>query len=120
MSPTPTPRDVQYFSSTDELRDWFDANHETATELWLGYHRKSTGRPTGSWSEAVALPAGWRMPVPHAIVEPRWLSLPQLDHVGDDPVATPVCGTRRLYLLGELLGEQGHAVLELGARCEDL
>ena len=30
MSPTPTPRDVQYFASTDELRDWFDANHETA------------------------------------------------------------------------------------------
>jgi uncharacterized protein YdeI (YjbR/CyaY-like superfamily) len=61
VSPTPTPRDVHFFASTDELRDWFDANHATATELWLGQHRKSTGRPTIGWSEAVdeALCVGW-------------------------------------------------------------
>ena len=61
MSPTPTPRDVRYFASTDELRDWFDANHETAEELWPGYYRKATGKPTVSWSEAVdeALCVGW-------------------------------------------------------------
>ena len=61
MSPTPTPRDVRYLASTDELRDWFDANHETAQELWLGYYRKATGKPTVTWSEAVdeALCVGW-------------------------------------------------------------
>ena len=61
MSPTPTPRDVRFFASTDELRDWFDANHTIAAELWLGQYRKSTGRPTISWSEAVdeALCVGW-------------------------------------------------------------
>jgi uncharacterized protein YdeI (YjbR/CyaY-like superfamily) len=53
--------EVHYFESPAELRDWFDANHETASELWLGYYKKSTGRPTVSWSESVdeALCVGW-------------------------------------------------------------
>ena len=43
------------------MRDWLDANHATAAELWVGYHRKATGRPSLSWSEAVdeALCYGW-------------------------------------------------------------
>jgi uncharacterized protein YdeI (YjbR/CyaY-like superfamily) len=73
MSPTPTPHDVLYVASTDELRDWFDANHETATELWLGYHRKATGRPTVTWSEAVdeALCVGWIDSVRYRIDDER-------------------------------------------------
>ena len=53
--------EVHFFASPAELRDWFDANHETAAELWLGYHKKATGRPTVTWSEAVdeALCVGW-------------------------------------------------------------
>jgi uncharacterized protein YdeI (YjbR/CyaY-like superfamily) len=53
--------EVHYFESPAELRDWFDANHETATELWLGYYKKASGRPTVSWSESVdeALCVGW-------------------------------------------------------------
>ena len=35
-----------FFASPAELRDWFDAHHETETELWLGYYKKHTGRPT--------------------------------------------------------------------------
>ena len=61
MSPTPAPHDVRYLASPEALRDWFDANHATATELWLGYHKRATGRPSLSWSEAVveALCVGW-------------------------------------------------------------
>lgn len=61
MTSRPDERDVQFFERPEELRDWFDANHETADELWLGYHKKATGRPTISWSEAVdeALCVGW-------------------------------------------------------------
>jgi uncharacterized protein YdeI (YjbR/CyaY-like superfamily) len=60
MAPTPPP-DPFYFQTPAELRDWFDANHETATELWLGSYKKSTGKPTVTWSEAVdeALCVGW-------------------------------------------------------------
>jgi uncharacterized protein YdeI (YjbR/CyaY-like superfamily) len=57
----PAEPEVHYFESPRELRDWFDANHETADELWLGYWKKATGRPTVSWSDAVdeALCVGW-------------------------------------------------------------
>ena len=50
-----------FFASAEELRDWFDAHHETADELWVGYHRKATGRPTVTWPQAVdeALCVGW-------------------------------------------------------------
>ena len=55
------PDDPIYFTSPDELRDWFDSNHETATELWHGSYKKATGKPTVTWSEAVdeALCVGW-------------------------------------------------------------
>jgi uncharacterized protein YdeI (YjbR/CyaY-like superfamily) len=55
------PEDPIYFTSAGELRDWFAANHGTATELWLGSYKKATGKPTVTWSEAVdeALCVGW-------------------------------------------------------------
>lgn len=61
MSPTPKPHDVLFLERPEQLRDWFDANHETATELWLGTYKKSAGRPTISWSDSVdeALCVGW-------------------------------------------------------------
>ena len=61
MSPAPKPRDVIFFASSEELRAWFEEHHETADELWVGYHRKATGKPTVTWPEAVdeALCVGW-------------------------------------------------------------
>lgn len=58
---TPTPQDVRFFETAEELRAWFEANHATAEELWLGYHRKGTGRPSVDWPLAVdeALCVGW-------------------------------------------------------------
>ena len=46
MTSRPDPDDVLFLASTTELRAWFDANHATADELWLGYYKKATGRPT--------------------------------------------------------------------------
>jgi uncharacterized protein YdeI (YjbR/CyaY-like superfamily) len=36
-------------------------HHRSAQELWVGFHRKETGKPTPSWSESVdeALCFGW-------------------------------------------------------------
>ena len=53
--------DVRFFETPAELRAWLEANHETATELWVGFHKKATGRPSITWSEAVdqALCFGW-------------------------------------------------------------
>ena len=60
MAPKP-PSDPIYFESPEALRDWFDANHGKASELWIGQYKKSTGRPTVTWSEVVdeALCVGW-------------------------------------------------------------
>jgi uncharacterized protein YdeI (YjbR/CyaY-like superfamily) len=60
LAPRP-PSDPIFFESPAALRDWLVANHETATELWVGQYRKASGRPTVSWSEVVdeALCVGW-------------------------------------------------------------
>ena len=73
MSPAPQPHDVVFFASAGELRDWFDANHETAAELWLGQYKKATGRASVTWPEAVdeALRVGWIDSVRHSLDEGR-------------------------------------------------
>ena len=52
---------VIFFETPTAFRAWLEANHETATELWVGFHKKATGRPSMAWSEAVdqALCFGW-------------------------------------------------------------
>ena len=57
----PTPENVIFFETPAQLRAWFEANHESAAQLWLGYHRKRTGRPSVTWQEVVdqELCFGW-------------------------------------------------------------
>ena len=73
MTSRPDPSDVLFFESTEQLREWFDANHQTADELWLGYHKKATGRPTVTWSDAVdeALCVGWIDSVRYSLDDER-------------------------------------------------
>ncbi|HMT21890.1 MAG TPA: bacteriocin-protection protein, partial [Promineifilum sp.] len=53
--------DVLFFNTPADFRDWLAANHTTTAELWVGYFRKSTGRPSLTWPESVdqALCFGW-------------------------------------------------------------
>ena len=53
--------EATFFSTPAEFRAWLEEHHETASELWVGYYKKATGRPTMTWSEAVdeALCFGW-------------------------------------------------------------
>ena len=57
----PLPHDVRFFENAAQLRAWFEANHETAEELWLGYHLKHTGKPSVTWKDVVdvELCFGW-------------------------------------------------------------
>jgi uncharacterized protein YdeI (YjbR/CyaY-like superfamily) len=50
-----------FFASPAEFRDWLEEHHATEREVFVGYHKKATGRPSLSWSEAVdeALCVGW-------------------------------------------------------------
>jgi uncharacterized protein YdeI (YjbR/CyaY-like superfamily) len=63
VSPIQRPaRDqVLVFGDRDELRAWFEANHDTATEAFIGYYRKGTGKASTTWVDAVeeALCFGW-------------------------------------------------------------
>jgi uncharacterized protein YdeI (YjbR/CyaY-like superfamily) len=51
----------KYFASAAEFRRWLKANHATATELLVGFHKRATGRPSLTWPESVdeALCFGW-------------------------------------------------------------
>jgi uncharacterized protein YdeI (YjbR/CyaY-like superfamily) len=53
--------EATFFSTPAEFRAWLEENHETASEVWVGYYKKATGKPTMTWSEAVdeALCFGW-------------------------------------------------------------
>jgi uncharacterized protein YdeI (YjbR/CyaY-like superfamily) len=50
-----------YFESPEQFRDWLDANHAIATEVFVGFFRRATGRPSMTWSQSVdeALCYGW-------------------------------------------------------------
>ena len=59
--PTFTPTDITHFRTPTELRNWFAENHTDAQELWVGFHKKGSGRPSITWPESVdeALCVGW-------------------------------------------------------------
>ena len=50
-----------FFASPEELRAWFAENAGTASELVVGFWKKSSGKPSITWREAVdeALCVGW-------------------------------------------------------------
>ncbi len=51
----------RFFKSKSELRNWFAENHKTAAEVWIGFYKKSAGKVSVSYAEAVdeALCFGW-------------------------------------------------------------
>ena len=54
-------KDIHFFESPAEFRAWLEQHHGTARELWVGYYRKGSGRPSMTWPESVdeALCFGW-------------------------------------------------------------
>jgi uncharacterized protein YdeI (YjbR/CyaY-like superfamily) len=50
-----------FFPTQSHLRKWFEKNHNKADELWVGYYKKTTGKPSITWQESVdeALCFGW-------------------------------------------------------------
>ena len=63
MSPITRPRldEVLVFESADAFRDWMEANHDAATEAWIGYYRNGVPKQSQSYADAVdvALCYGW-------------------------------------------------------------
>ena len=50
-----------FFESPQKFYDWLEENHETAAEVYVGFHKQHTGRRAMTWSDAVdqALCFGW-------------------------------------------------------------
>jgi uncharacterized protein YdeI (YjbR/CyaY-like superfamily) len=51
----------RFFATPADFRAWLEANHETETELVVGFHKKGSGKPSITWPESVdeALCVGW-------------------------------------------------------------
>jgi uncharacterized protein YdeI (YjbR/CyaY-like superfamily) len=71
-------RPATFFASAGEFREWLEANHESATELWMGLYKKHVADRGLTWEEAVpeALCFGWIDSVAQRIdedsVRQRW------------------------------------------------
>ena len=52
---------IVHFSSQEEFRKWLVKNHAAAGELFVGFHKKSSGKKGATYSEALdeALCFGW-------------------------------------------------------------
>jgi uncharacterized protein YdeI (YjbR/CyaY-like superfamily) len=50
-----------FFATPADFRAWLERHHQSHSELIVGFHKKGTGRPSITWSEAVdqALCFGW-------------------------------------------------------------
>ena len=50
-----------FFRSPEEFRHWLEKNHETETEVLVGFHKVATGKPSLTWPQSVdeALSFGW-------------------------------------------------------------
>lgn len=51
----------RFFATPDAFRAWLATNHETATELLVGFWKRDSGKPCMTWPESVdeALCFGW-------------------------------------------------------------
>jgi uncharacterized protein YdeI (YjbR/CyaY-like superfamily) len=50
-----------FFESPSAFRQWLERNHDTASELLVGFYKRDSGRPSMTWPESVdqALCFGW-------------------------------------------------------------
>jgi len=53
--------EIRFFATPEDFRKWLKVHHETTRELWVGFYKKGSGRPSITWPESVdeALCVGW-------------------------------------------------------------
>jgi uncharacterized protein YdeI (YjbR/CyaY-like superfamily) len=63
-----------YFTSAVKFHQWLEKNHATATELLVGFYKKSSGRPSITYQEALdeALCFGWIDGIRRSVDENRY------------------------------------------------
>src|SRR5258708_2423116 len=55
------PAEITYFKTPADFRSWFERHHASTSELWVGFYKTSSGKPSITWPESVdaALCFGW-------------------------------------------------------------
>lgn len=63
-----------YFASSDEFRNWLQDNHDSATEIWVGFYKKKTKKVGISYKESVdeGLCFGWIDGIRKSVDDERW------------------------------------------------
>ncbi len=63
-----------YLPDRESWREWLQENHDCATEVWLIFYKKHTGKPTIAYNEAVeeSLCFGWIDSVKHRIDDQKY------------------------------------------------
>jgi uncharacterized protein YdeI (YjbR/CyaY-like superfamily) len=51
----------RFFKTPSAFRKWLEAHHATSKELWVGFYKKNSGKPSNDWPQSVeeALCFGW-------------------------------------------------------------
>jgi uncharacterized protein YdeI (YjbR/CyaY-like superfamily) len=53
--------ETRFFPTPSDFRKWLKIHHQNRRELWVGFYKKGSGRPSITWPESVdeALCVGW-------------------------------------------------------------
>ncbi len=53
--------EIKFFKTPGAWHDWLKRNHDKTQELWVGFYKKDSGKPSITWPESVdeALCFGW-------------------------------------------------------------
>lgn len=66
--------DAIFFGNQQAFREWLAKNHDSATEIWVGYYKKGTPQHNLTWPQSVdqALCFGWIDGIRKSIDESRY------------------------------------------------
>jgi uncharacterized protein YdeI (YjbR/CyaY-like superfamily) len=61
LAQRPARMEITFFKSSSDFREWLEMHHADARELWVGFYKKNSGKPSITWPESVdqALCFGW-------------------------------------------------------------
>lgn len=53
--------EILFFENKTDLTNWLEGNHQSTSEIWLGFYKKNSKKTSITWSESVdcALAFGW-------------------------------------------------------------
>jgi uncharacterized protein YdeI (YjbR/CyaY-like superfamily) len=75
MARKAAPARPRFFATPAAMRRWLEKNHSTADELWVGFYKRHTGRPSITHQELVdeLLCFGWIDGLAKSIDDASWM-----------------------------------------------